>query len=554
MKFFGKYTKFCYRGCFMRKTLSLLCVVALLWIGLGFPSYAEELVILHTNDTHSNLFPFGPLNRYGGIARMSTMIKNLRAADTNVLALHAGDMFVGTFAFNKYMGYPEFKIMEGLYDAMCLGNHEFDLEPVILGYVLSGFDPIQMVPFGDPVSLPVLCANVDLSGFPMTDPFIHPYMIKDIGGLRVGIVGVLTKEEIYYSAGTASLISDPYSAAGATAAFLRGEGCQVVIAVSHLGMMFDVGILSLVPGIDIIVGGHSHDEMIAAGKINGKIIVQAGEFGKNLGELRVYVDPGTGAVSLISHVLHPIDRNVRKDPALLEYLNELREGIYQDPRFGPVYSKQVAKAMWDHEERWLPEDPYRDPSHMDTSLGNLIADAIYSGVEEAGYPVDIALEANGYIGHKIYSGKVVGDDVMRALPYGFDPVSGLGFKIKIVQLMGWELLYGLEYTVHRVELVDDESLQVSGLKFEFDSTATPGARIDTASILIDGDAFEPYGWYTIALNEKLLEFLAGLGLDLTGRVVDPVPDLLEFNLVRDYMKKLNHLTYTSEGRIIDTSK
>ncbi|UCE42740.1 MAG: bifunctional metallophosphatase/5'-nucleotidase [Candidatus Aminicenantes bacterium] len=538
----------------MRKYFSFLGIIAVLWVGLSFPAQAEELVILHTNDTHSNLFPFGPHGQYGGIARMSSKIKHLRDKNSNVLALHAGDMYVGTFAFNKYLGYPEFKIMEGLYDAMCLGNHELDLGPDILGAVLGGFNPIEGVPFGPDMSLPILSANIDLSGFPVTDFFVHPWLIKDIGGLKIGVLGVVTNDPIYYTSSTAPLISNPYLSAEKAALDLRNRGCHVVIAVSHLGMTFDKMFLSGVPEIDIIVGGHSHDEMLAQ-IIGGKIIVQAGEFGKNLGELKVDVDTTSGAVSLLSHELHPIDRKVRKDPALLNYLNELRVGIYQDPRFGQVYSRHVAKAMWDHEERWLPNDPFRDPSHMDTPLGNLVADAIRAGVEEAGYPVDIALEANGYIGHKIYEGKVVGNDVMRSLPYGFDPDTGLGFKIKIVNLYGAELYGGLEYTVSMIELADDISLQVSGLKFEFSSARMPPNRVDPDSIRINGSPLIPFELYTIAMNEKLMEFLGGLpGMDLTGRVVDPAPDLLEFNLIKDHMKKLNHLRYTSEGRIIDKSK
>jgi len=486
------------------------------------------------------------------------MIKNLRDANTNVLTLHAGDVFVGTFAFNKFLGYPELKIMEGLYDVMCLGNHEFDLEPGALCAILVGLNPVEMMPLGPPVSLPILSANLEPVLLSMLAPFVQPWMIKDVGGLKVGLLGVVTNDPIYYSADTAALISDPYDAAEDAAEDLHDMGCDVVIAISHLGRMFDINDLSLVPGIDIIVGGHSHDEMLAQ-TINGKIIVQAGEFGKNLGELKVDVDTTSGSVSLISHELHPIDRRVRKDPALLKRLNELRVGIYQDPRFGPVYSRHVAKARWDHEEKWVENDPYREPGHMDTPLGNLVADAIRSGVEEAGYPVDIALEANGYIGHKTYAGKVVGNDVMRSLPYGFDPISGLGFKIKTVWLFGAELLAGLEYTVSMVEYGDDLSLQVSGITFEFDSTQVPPAyRVDPTSIRINGFPLEQFGIYTIALNEKLLEFLEGLlkaqGSDLSGRVVDPMPDLMEFNLVKNYMKKLKKLRYTSEGRIIDTSK
>ena len=249
-----------------------------------------------------------------------------------MLALHAGDMYVGTFAFNKYLGYPEFKIMEGLYDAMCLGNHELDLGPDILGFVLSGVNPIEMAPFGPPVNLPILSANLHPVLLSMLAPFVQPWMIKDIGGLKVGIFGVTTNNPIYYSEALAPLILNPIDAAGDTADILRDTmGCDVVVAVSHLGMGSDIDYLSLVPGIDIIVGGHSHDELPAFIE-NGKIIVQAGKFGKNLGELIVDVD--ASGVTLMSHELHPIDRKVRKDPALLNTLNELRVGIYQDPRSG----------------------------------------------------------------------------------------------------------------------------------------------------------------------------------------------------------------------------
>ena len=198
---------------------------------------------------------------------------------------------------------------------------------------------------------------------------------------------------------------------------------------------------------------------------------------------------------------------------------------------------------------------------MDTPLGNLVADAIRAGVEEAGYHVDIALEANGYIGHKIYAGKVVGNDVMRALPYGFEPISGLGFRIKIVYLTGFELLAGLEYTVSEIEDSDDLSLQVSGLTFEFSSAVLPPSRVNPFSIMINGAPIDPFDFetlYAVALNEKLYEFLQGLlgayGIDLSLRTIEPSPDLFEFNLVKDYMQNLNHLRYTSEGRIIDISK
>lgn len=118
---------------FLRVLVLLVFLFSGTLLGLG-----QTLTILHTNDTHSTLFPYGPQEEYGGIARISTLIKQIRSDGGNVLALNTGDVFVGSFEFNKYLGYPELKIMEGLYNAMCLGNHEFDLGLNALAGVLGG--------------------------------------------------------------------------------------------------------------------------------------------------------------------------------------------------------------------------------------------------------------------------------------------------------------------------------------------------------------------------------------------------------------------------------
>jgi 2',3'-cyclic-nucleotide 2'-phosphodiesterase (5'-nucleotidase family) len=242
-----------------------------------------HLTILHTNDTHSTMFPYGPTDNWGGIARVSALIKEIKAERRNVLVLNSGDVFVGTFEFNKYLGYPELKIMEGLYDAMALGNHEFDLglEP-LLG-VVSG-----QLGGGQPVAMPFLCANVNLDSMPDLKNFIRPYVVKQVGGLKVGLVGVVGTNPIDYSPEIYTLLSDPLQAAGQAAFDLRYvEGVDIVICLSHLGMTYDKLALSQVPGIDIIVGGHTNDPTFEPVIAGGKIIVQAGEFGRYLGDLTV---------------------------------------------------------------------------------------------------------------------------------------------------------------------------------------------------------------------------------------------------------------------------
>lgn len=538
-----------------RKFLALFMVLALFSCVHSWSS-AQQLTILHTNDTHSHLYPFGPQDRYGGMARTSYLIKQLKRRNSRenhpVLTLNSGDVFVGTFVFNKYLGYAELKIMEDLYDAWCLGNHEFDLGLEALTGILSG------VFAGDaPVQLPTLCANINremLDGHPLLQ-IVQPYMIQRVGDIKVGLFGVVTNEPYNYSEEVNAILTDPYTAAGENAALLRAEGCDVVICLSHLGYEPDVQGLSLVDGIDIIVGGHSHTVLTQAQEVNGKIIVQAGEFNRYLGELKVDVtDEG---VELLSYRLHHIDRSVPSDPMLLWTLNHLRKGIYQDPRFGPVYARAVAWAKWNLEERWEDGNPHRD-----TALGNLVADAIRDGVESAGFTLGefplVALEAMGYIGHRIYKGKVVGNDVMRSVPYGYDPESGLGFKIHLVLLAGAQILAGLEYTVSNVEYTDDLSLQTSGLTFEYDSSKPPAStleeilmgqgRIDPFSVKVYGVPVNPEGLYQVAMNEQLVSFLAGLGME---PFADVDTGLFLYSVARDYMKKLGILSYESEGRIID---
>jgi 5'-nucleotidase len=535
---------------FVRILVLAFLAFAIPWLGAAQESY---LTILHTNDTHSTLFPYGPKDSWGGIARLSTLVKEIRAERPNVLVLNSGDVFVGTFEFNKYLGYPELKIMEGLYDAMCLGNHEFDLGLEALLGVVSG-----EVGGGPPVTLPILCANLNLEGMPVLKNFVKPYVIREVGGIKVGLTGVVNTDEINYSPEVYALLSDPLQAAGEAATILRSvEQADIVICLSHLGKVAEVMGLSQVPGIDIIVGGHSHDAIFGPTVVNGVILAQAGEYGRYLGEITVEVDGPR--VNLVDQRLHPIASNIRRDPSLLPTLNRLRDGIVMDPRFGPVYTERVALAPWDLEEKWDLARPERD-----TPLGNLVADAIRAGVTTAGFPADFALEANGYIAYRVHEGKVVGNDILKAVPYGYDPATGLGFKLDVVLMAGLQVLAGLEYSVSLAEYTDDLSMQVSGLSFEYDSTKPPmgpeqliynlthgipeWGRVNPFSIKVNGNPLDLAGTYWVALSEQLHSFLLAKGLEPFAAIPT---GLFEYEVVRDSIVQLGILSYGIEGRIVD---
>lgn len=556
-------------------------VLGILFLCLGYSLACEArtrtLTILHANDTHSHLYPFEtaapdpgrktrtgsgvrefifgihpvfphPSGRdSGGIARMSTLIRRLRTANRDVLALHAGDVFIGSFEFNKHLGYPELKIMEGLYDAMALGNHEFDLGLGGLAWILSGEAARDV-----PVDLPVLCANVNFSGTSL-ETKVKPSIVRTIGGIKVGVFGLVTEDRQHYSAEVAARMSGRvYEVAGIRAAALRSSGCEIVICLSHLGAMADLTRLAKVPGIDVVVGGHSHDAFENPILLNGKIVVQAGMFGLHLGELRVKLEDG--AVRLERYKLHKINGRIKEDPRLKSRLNALREGIVEDPRFGPVYTQGIAWAARDIEKTWPESGTFRD-----TPLGNLVTDAILAGLEKAGIQADFALEALGYIANKVPRGKVVGNDVLRAVPYGYDAETGLGHKIVIAPLPGSLILAGLEHTLSAIPYTKEFCMQACGLTYQYDSTKPASgelgtlSRLDPMSVLANGEpvAANPNKSYLVAMNEQVFHFLSSLAAPLGLSLVSFPTGLSEYSVVRDHMKDLKVLDNQSEGRIRD---
>ena len=564
-----------------RQAGSMLAVLALV-LGLAVlgPAQTRTLTILHTNDTHSALLPFthqpyptpftwlladhgrgwpdgfrGPIgfNReYAGIARMATLINRIRAVKKNVLALNAGDVFVGSFEFNEYLGYPELKIMENLYDAMTLGNHEFDLGLGGLTGVVTG-----ALAHGDPVQLPLLCANFAfVNPNDPNDPYnvlagiVKESIIRTIDGVKVGIFGLTVEDPLNYSPDIASRFSGhPLDVAAAQAASLRASGCRVVICLSHEGTSFDIDQLSQVAGIDIIVGGHSHDLFKKAVLRNGKIIVQAGSHGRYLGELQVAVD--AGGVKFLSWRTQEVDKAVKPDPTIAAHLALLRQGIEADPRFGQVYTGRVAFAVRNIAHDWPVVGPFRD-----APLGILVSDAMKSALLASPTvpPVDCVLDALGYTEFGIPAGKVVGNDVMRAVPYGYDPDSGLGFKVVVTMLPPEAIIAGLEFSVSSIETTHSVCIQPSGLTFAYDSSKPAGSRVDPLSVKIGGVPIVGSGrpYYVVGMTDQVFNFLNGLmGGGLTR--LDPDPAIFEYNAVRDYMTSLGFVNTKSEGRVIDTA-
>ncbi|MDR2362006.1 MAG: metallophosphatase [Prevotellaceae bacterium] len=263
-----------------RTTLLLLLTLALSPVG----GWAQtKLVILHTNDVHSQVEPAA--NGLGGMVRMATYVNDIRATEDHVLLLSAGDFFQGTPYFNLFFGRVEIELMNAMrYDAACLGNHEFDYGMDTLAQRLRE------------ARFPIVTANYDVSRTPLRD-HVEPYTIIDRGGIRIGVIGIgvdLSSCAFDYL-WNGMTIADPIATANALAKQLKNEEhCHLVVCLSHIGHEDDFTLAENSSDIDIIIGGHTHHYLQEVRKNRNGInipVVQAGKSGLQAGKIEVWINP-----------------------------------------------------------------------------------------------------------------------------------------------------------------------------------------------------------------------------------------------------------------------
>ena len=265
----------------------------LLFVVINFGAFAGDsirVVILHTNDTHSQIEPTVISNLetsdMGGAARRLGMLQTIRGEEKNVLLFDAGDFCQGTPYFNFYNGRVEIDAMNRMnYDAVTLGNHEFD----------NGIDTLVAVLKG--AKFPIVSSNYDVSQTPLKE-FVKPYMIVKKFGLKIGVMALnVNPASLVMQNNYKGLIyNDPLVVAQQTSEFLKKKKkCDLVICLSHLGYSLrgnvpdDIKIAQNTQYIDVIIGGHSHSLLQNASETNldGKkvVIAQMGKSGLYLGKI-----------------------------------------------------------------------------------------------------------------------------------------------------------------------------------------------------------------------------------------------------------------------------
>lgn len=378
---------------------------------------SEHLVILHTNDTHSQIDPNN--KDQGGILRRKVLVDSVRSARQNVMLVDAGDAVQGTLYFSLYGGEVEQKMMNALgYDIQILGNHEFD----------NGIDELAKMYAG--VNATKLATNYDLSDTKLSSMF-RPYTIKQIGDKKIGFLAINIEPKGMIADKNAIGVKylDGIEAANATAWHLRhNEKCDVVVALTHIGYgdehelgYTDRDIASKSKDIDIIIGGHSHTAInpdnpsspawLLANALGDSILVtQTGKGGQFLGEIDIDLENPRSA----NYKLIPVNSRLdsRIDTATAAILEPYRHGV------DSIRSIKIGKAAYD--------------MRQNSELLNFVSDFVLDQGKSMAKNVDLAIVNKGGIRCAMPKGTITKGLIMQMLP--FDN------RVNVIDISGKDLM------------------------------------------------------------------------------------------------------------------
>ncbi|WP_282154536.1 5'-nucleotidase C-terminal domain-containing protein [Cytobacillus gottheilii] len=507
---------------------------------------AFELSLMHTNDQHGNA---------QNAPKLATAVKEFRAANPEALLLDAGDVFSGTLYFNEFEGQADLQFMNYLeYDAMTFGNHEFDLGSSEDGHK-------ALAEFVKAAKFPFVTANVDFSKDSLFDGLvegtvaadaedgkIYNAIIQEVDGEKVGIFGLTTSETAEISSPDQVEFKNYIEEAKASVKELQDQGVNKIIALTHIGyddnIEFDndLELAKQVDGIDIIVGGHTHTKLeeavvISENKTEPTVIVQANEYNKYLGTLSVNFD-SEGVVTTLDGELVDLGE-VAEDAEAVKILKPYKETI--DAMQQESIGVETAVAL---------DGERANVRTVETNLGNLITDGMLKKAQSINPNTVIALTNGGGIRASIDQGDITLGEILTVMPFG----NALG----IMQLTGEEIVEALEHSVSQAPEQNGGFLQVSGLKFSYDSSEPAGERVVSVEVKgTDGNFAELAADQTYAVATNTFTAKGGDGYDVfakayaDGRVSEP--GFVDFQVFTDYLTGFETIEPVTEGRITDLS-
>ncbi|OJF94512.1 5'-nucleotidase C-terminal domain-containing protein [Pararhizobium antarcticum] len=530
------------------RTGLLTASILVLSAGAAFADY--ELNILHINDLHSRIEAInkydstcsaeenGKNECFGGIARVKSAIdaarKQIADAGGNVIVLDAGDQFQGSLFYTQYKSAPVAEFMNGIgFDAMAIGNHEFD----------NG--PEELAKFIDALKFPLISGNtVAALNTPVANKF-KGYVVKDLGGQKVAIVSVLATDTDETSSPGPNIFFDDEIAYLKTAVKeITDQGVNKIVLLSHVGYERDKQIAAAVDGIDVIVGGHSHTLLSntddkAAGPYPTMIkdpagvdvpVVTAYAYSKYLGELKLVFDDA-GKVKSAAGAPKLLDASITPDAGMEARVKELAAPLEA------VRAKEISETT-------EVIDGSREVCRAaECSMGNLVADAMLDHVKDQG--ITIAIQNGGGLRASIDQGVVTMGEVLTVLPFQN--------SVATFQLKGADIVTALENGLSEIEEAAGRFPQVSGLKYTFDKSKPAGSRVVSVETK-EGETFvplDPEKLYGVVTNNYMRGGGDGYSIFATAgqNAYDFGPSLED--TVAQYLTENRPYKPVTEGRITE---
>ena len=524
--------------------------VACMFVGslVSLNSFAWDLTILHVNDVHSaaaGVNDRGPVyddtNAVGGLARVTAFVADekgkAKVQSKAVLALDAGDFWQGTHFFRTGgMPWAREAMRRMPWDAVTLGNHEFDLGCETLGQY------VKELPF------PVLAANLEKNpACPLSTAPLPSTVVKDFDGVKVGVIGLANDEGKDISEACPNTdFANRTKALERAAAELEKAGVTHIIAVTHVGYEADQALARAVPAIDVIVGGHTHSVLgdhphsegpyptvIAHDDGSKTLVVQAGRSTRYLGRLTVSFDDA-GRIVQFRGDLEELVPSLRRDEAIHEFVVRSLEAIRADQeRFVGVNTSTLPDGL----------DPCREG---DCLSGMATADAFLAWGRSRGAVA--AILNGGAVRAAMPIGPVTHADLLDIHPFGN--------RIQVADVSGAVLREALEHGLSEPDVIGPRLLQTAGLRYRLNPSAPVGKRIVSAEIRTKEGIWAPilpeniYRIVTIA-------YLLGGGdhfsmLGEHAKILETGP--LEVDVLEAYLHEKkdrdNHLPTPATGRII----
>jgi 5'-nucleotidase len=480
------------------------------------------ITFLHTNDLHAHIMPTAIRGKtYGGYARLATLVRQTREKEKNVVLLNAGDTFQGTLYFNTYEGLADAALLTAIgIQAGTVGNHEFDRGPDVLAT------------YAEAIGWPLVAANLDLSREPKLRGKIAKYVVLNVGGEKLGIVGADTPDAPNISSPGPNIeFRDVVPTVQAAVDELTSGGVNKIVVVTHIGYEEDQKMVSQLRDVDLVVGAHSHTPLgtpelpgwqKAAGPyptlvrdLKGKEvpIVQAYEWGKVLGKIQIEFD-GQGNVKRIKEA-KPIvvDDSIPEDSRIRAMARAFEKPILA------IQNAQVGTAA---------VAIGREPVGGDSLMADIMADAMQAATKSMGSVASFINQGGVRAGFE--SGKITYGQAVAVMPFNN--------TLTVLDVTGAELLAAIKQGI--------------GTGGQLTPSAGTSYRVNgnDVQVTIAGMPLDPAKIYRITL----LGFTASGGdslfafRDAKGRRIDT--GLVDIDGFVEYLKANSPLNPKPEGRVV----